>query len=149
MKKPEELEMSVLTVPNGYSLDLRRGGKESGYLYFTLPQLLEGILYHVGFGEAGSEERDTVSALVEGAMAWRDHSGQMKRLLTCETEIKALRHSVSIRDAEIVERKNVIRNLREELASMRERIKQLEAAADSCLERRKPKCEHIENDVEH
>ena len=41
MKKPEELEMSVLTVPNGYSLDLRRGGKESGYLYFTLPQLLE------------------------------------------------------------------------------------------------------------
>ena len=36
MKKPEELEMTVLTVPNGYSLDLRRGGKESGYLYFTL-----------------------------------------------------------------------------------------------------------------
>ena len=36
MKKPEELEVSVLTVPNGYSLDLRRGGKESGYLYFTL-----------------------------------------------------------------------------------------------------------------
>ena len=82
-------------------------------------------------------------------MAWRDHSGQMKRLLTCETEIKALRHSVSIRDAEIEDRKSVIRNLREELASMRERIKQLEAAADSCPERRKPKCEHIENDVEH
>ena len=72
-------------------------------------------------------------------MAWRDHSGQMKRLLACETEIKALRHSVSIRDAEIEDRKSVIRNLREELASMQERIRQLEAAADSCPERRKHK----------
>ena len=45
-RKPIEVKVSVLTLNNGYSLDV--DGK--GYLYFDVVELAKGLILHAGLG---------------------------------------------------------------------------------------------------
>ena len=56
--KKDKLVINVRTVPNGYTLDIEKGEKKQGFMYFNPKKLLDGFIYHVGFEELGevSEE---------------------------------------------------------------------------------------------
>ena len=45
-RKPIEVKVSVMTLTNGYSLDV--DGK--GYLYFDVVELAKGLILHAGLG---------------------------------------------------------------------------------------------------
>ena len=46
VRKPIEVKVSVITLNNGYSLDVN--GK--GYLYFDVVELAKGLILHAGLG---------------------------------------------------------------------------------------------------
>ena len=47
----DKLVINVRTVPNGYTLDIEKGEKKQGFMYFNPKKLLDGFIYHVGFEE--------------------------------------------------------------------------------------------------
>lgn len=82
--------ITVSTVPNGYSLFVDNHSQKKDYLYFSVHDLLDGILYHVGMEEAGAINMDMMKVLLETATKWRDNKALVKELMNKKEEIQAL-----------------------------------------------------------
>ena len=127
MMSEGKILVRVLTVPNGYTLDIERDGRRNGYLYFDIPCLLEGVLFHLAFGEDKTESVEMIHRLLEAAVTWHDREELLRKLVAYENEIKALKRSVAIRDREIEERRSVLGKVRDELEARRKLVKELKA----------------------
>lgn len=87
----DRLKVSVVTVPNGYTLDIEIGGHVQGYMYFTLTELLEGFMYHVGLQEFSPFGKADISVFLEAVSKWQDNEMLVKELLLKEREITLLK----------------------------------------------------------
>ena len=43
--KKDKLVINVRTVPNGYTLDIEKGEKKQGFMYFNPKNALDGFIY--------------------------------------------------------------------------------------------------------
>ena len=126
MKKENKTEVKIVTVPNGYTLDIHKGGTDHGYLYFTLPQLLEGFIYHIGMEEMESVTNVEMHALIEASMTWRDRRDNISAILQLETENQALRNSITALCDKIDSQKHLLAQLREKNSVLRATVKKYE-----------------------
>ena len=60
-RKPIEVKVSVMTLNNGYSLDV--DGK--GYLYFDVVELAKGLILHAGLGRTSPTTKFGRDALLK------------------------------------------------------------------------------------
>lgn len=126
MKKENKTEVKIVTVPNGYTLDIHKGGTDHGYLYFTLPQLLEGFIYHIGMEEMEAITSVEMRDLIEASMTWRDKKENILTILHLETENQAMRHSIAAMCDKIDTQKHLLSQLREKNTILREAVKKYE-----------------------
>ena len=61
VRKPIEVKVSVITLNNGYSLDVN--GK--GYLYFDVVELAKGLILHAGLGRTSPTTKFGRDALLK------------------------------------------------------------------------------------
>ena len=85
--KKDKLVINVRTVPNGYTLDIEKGEKKQGFMYFNPKKLLDGFMYHVGFEELGEVSEEFRAEVMKAAIAWQDNGKLVKLNLKYEAEI--------------------------------------------------------------
>lgn len=122
MAKKEKMNVRIVTTPNGYALDIG----SDGFFYFTIQELLEGFIYHIGFKELGELSMDKISSIVEAAVTWKDNSKLVKQIIALESDNLALRSALSSMEKEIDDKKAYAKTLREKLAEKNTRLKELE-----------------------
>ena len=126
MKKDNKTEVKILTVPNGYTLDINKGGTDHGYLYFTLSKLLEGFIYHIGMEELHAITNDQIHDLIEASMTWRDKRENIFTILQLQTEVQAMNESMAALCHKIDDQRHLLCQLREKNAVLRKTIKEYE-----------------------
>ncbi len=126
MKKEDKTKVRITTVPNGYTLDIHKGGTDYGYLYFTLPKLLEGFIYHIGMEEMETITNVEMRDLIEASITWRDKKENILTILHLETENQAMRQSIAAMCDKIDTQKHLLSQLREKNTILREAVKKYE-----------------------
>ena len=93
----DKLVINVRTVPNGYTLDIEKGEKKQGFMYFNPKKLLDGFIYHVGFEELGEVSEEFRAEVMKAAIAWQDNGKLVKLNLKYEAKINIV-ENLSLRD---------------------------------------------------
>ena len=107
MEKDKKTGVRILTVPNGYVLDINKGGSVYGYLYFTLPKLLEGFIYHMGMEEMNIITNERMHDIIEASLTWRDKRENILTIIQMKTEAQAMHESISTLCSKIEEQKHI------------------------------------------
>lgn len=94
MGKKKQLTIKLITVPNGYTLDMTMDGISQGYMYFTLNELLEGFMYHVGLKEIGVINKDEINIFLTAITKWQDNKQLIVEKIQNEAEIAQLKERV-------------------------------------------------------
>lgn len=80
MKKKELKNITVQTLPNGYSLTFDGMKQSQGYLYFTEEKLLEGFMLHIGLEMTDQLSTETMQDFIVAAMNWNDNEKCVKEI---------------------------------------------------------------------
>lgn len=80
MKKKELKNITVQTLPNGYSLTFDGMKQSQGYMYFTEEKLLEGFMLHIGLHMTDQLSTDTMQDFIVAAMNWNDNEKCVKEI---------------------------------------------------------------------
>ena len=126
MDKDSKIKIKVQTVSNGYTLDIHKDETDFGYLYFTLPKLLEGFIYHIGLEELRAATKEKIHDVIEASLTWRDKRENVLTLLQMNTEVQAMKESVIALCCKIDEQRHLIDQLREKNTVLRKVIKEYE-----------------------
>ena len=99
-------KIKIQTLPNGYALTVG----EYEYMYFSIGELIEGFMYHVGFEEASYINNNEVRKYVQAAASWQaDEGDTAKKMIELTDENERL-------NATIQTNNNVIRRLKEKIS---------------------------------
>lgn len=90
-KKKQLKKITVLTVPNGYTLTYDGMKPAGGHMYFTPEQLLEGFMVHIGLEMTEQLDIDTMQDFIEAACNWKDNASCVKEIEKLRTEVNAMR----------------------------------------------------------
>ena len=120
VKKENRPRITLLTVPNGYSLDICKGETNRGFLYFTIDKLLSGFIYHVGMEELGSATMEKRQEIIEAAVNWRDNKKNIQELQRRNAEVERMREDIAAMSGKIADQRSIINKLREKFAILRE-----------------------------
>ena len=81
MARKEKLkEITVTTLPNGYSLTFDGMKQPNGYMYFTPDKLLEGFMLHIGLNMTDQLNTETMQDFIVAAMKWNDNEKNVKEI---------------------------------------------------------------------
>ena len=100
-----KLVINVRTVPNGYTLDIEKGEKKQGFMYFNPKKLLDGFMYHVGFEELGEVSEEFRAEVMKAAIAWQDNGKLVKLNLKYEAKIKELKTRIATHEKQLCKKK--------------------------------------------
>lgn len=78
------LNVKVTTIPNGYTLDVEK----EKYMYHSLKDLLEGFMYHVGLGELGYTDTQSISEFITAAVVYRADDKKIAKKMKLLTDEK-------------------------------------------------------------
>ena len=88
MTQRDNLNITVSTVANGYTLDLVMGESKQGYMYFTREDLVEGFMYHVGLLETSPSYKGYITRILKAMPIWKDTGELIKKLLRLEDDLQ-------------------------------------------------------------
>lgn len=80
MKKKELKNITVQTLPNGYSLTFDGMKQSQGYMYFNEEKLLEGFMLHIGLNMTDQLSTETMQDFIVAAMNWNDNEKCVKEI---------------------------------------------------------------------
>jgi hypothetical protein len=96
----ELLNIKIQTLPNGYALTV--GSNE--YMYFTVGQLLEGMLYHVGLGETEYAGTEDIREILDAAVAYRADNGNIVKNMVRLTQENERLEALTKKQKKIIEK---------------------------------------------
>lgn len=126
MAKKDQLNIRIVTVPNGYMLDIEKHGTTHGFLYLSLDKLLEGFIYHIGFEELKAVSMEKVGQILEAAVVWKDNAQLVRQLVDLNSEVKTMKQTISSMERELEKKRDYAQTLRNKLAEKSKAIKELE-----------------------
>jgi len=83
--------ITVLTLPNGYSLTYDGMKPAGGHMYFTPEQLLEGFMVHIGLEMTEQLDIDTMQDFIVAACNWKDNAKCVQEIEKLNTQVNGLR----------------------------------------------------------
>ena len=83
--------ITVLTLPNGYSLTYDDMKPAGGHMYFTPEQLLEGFMVHIGLEMTEQLDIDTMQDFIVAACNWKDNAKCVQEIEKLNTQVNGLR----------------------------------------------------------
>lgn len=121
MAKRKLVNIKIETRRNGYDMTVG----EQGYFYFSLAELLEGFLYHVGLDIVKYADKNTIHDLILACATYPKEADAIKAVAKLKAQIEAMEqsHQNSINAIEDLKQRNA--EIAEELAKAREQIKYL------------------------
>ena len=113
------INIKVMTHPNGYDLSI---GDEASYMYFTLAELVEGFMYHVGLDIVKFADEDTIHNLILACATYPKEGDAIQEVAKLEAENEALRQS-HLRDKEAIrDTKDRLARTAQELADTKAKL---------------------------
>ena len=93
MQRPKKhlKKITVLTVPNGYTLTYEGMKPTNGHMYFTAEQLLEGFMVHIGLEMTEQLDINTMQDFIVAACNWKDNAKCVKEIERLNTQLNGLR----------------------------------------------------------
>lgn len=82
-------KITVLTLPNGYSLTYEGMKPTNGHMYFTPEKLLEGFMLHIGLEMTEQLDTETMQDFIVAACNWKDTE-------SCQKEIRDLQYKLRL-----------------------------------------------------
>ena len=118
MGKKKTHKILLVTVPNGYSLEV----DGTGYMYFTLPELVEGFFTHIGLGIANYCEEQVMRDLLTACATYPNEGDAIQAVAKLEAECEALRQSHYRDNAAIRDLKDRLAKTAQELADTKAKL---------------------------
>lgn len=84
-------KITVLTLPNGYSLTYEGMKPTNGHMYFTPEQLLEGFMLHIGLEMTEQLDIDTMQDFIVAACNWKDNAKCIQEIEKLNIQVNGLR----------------------------------------------------------
>ena len=84
-------KITVLTVPNGYTLTYDGMKPTNGHMYFTPEQLLEGFMLHIGLEMTEQLDIDTMQDFIVAVCNWKDNAKCIQEIEKLNTQVNGLR----------------------------------------------------------
>ena len=122
----DRLIVSINTVSNGYTLDLVKGERAQGYMYFNLMELLQGFMYHVGLQEPSPYVKTEISAFLQAVSKWQDNEMNVKELIRREEEIALLKENCSWLENQLAQKKQQNERLKDRKKVLQKKLAQYE-----------------------
>ena len=110
--------VSVRTIPNGYALDV----DTTGYMYYTLAELVEGFFVHVGLGVVDYCDEETMRDLITACGTFPKEGQAIQAAAGLQAKIEALEQSNRRYFREIETRKLQNLKISEELTKIKRRL---------------------------
>lgn len=90
MSRPKKhlKKITVLTLPNGYSLTYEGMKPTNGHMYFTPEQLLEGFMLHIGLEMTEQLDIDTMQDFIVAACNWKDTESCQKEIRDLQSKLR-------------------------------------------------------------
>ena len=133
MAKKQLTKVSVMTVPNGYLLNV--DGK--GYMYFTLQELLEGFFVHVGLNKLDWLDHDTITDLVTACATWPKEGDAIQEAARLTAQVETLQQTHTRNNATIADLKAQIASLSQKLADTTAKLARFLSASKAEDEKKK------------
>ena len=95
--KDEPINVRVRTLPNGYDLDV----DGTGFMYFTINELIEGFFVHVALEEVDYMDKKTMQDLITACAIYPNEGDAIKATTRFHEQIEALEQSHQ-RDASVI-----------------------------------------------
>lgn len=132
------LNIKVVPHRNGYDLTV---GDEASYMYFTLAELIEGFMYHVGLDIVKFADEETIRNLILACATYPKEGDAIQAVAKLEAENEALRQS-HLRDNE------AIRDLKDRLAHTAQELAETKAKLARFVNTiRPPKSQKVDKNI--
>lgn len=127
MAKKQSTEISVQTLPNGYSLDV--DGK--GFMYYTVQDLLEGFFMHAGLRKTDYLDREVIRDLMTACATWPKEGDAIQEAARLTEQVETLQERGD-RNA------STINQLKRQLADTQQKLADATAKLSRFLSAEKP-----------
>lgn len=91
MKKKNIKHICVSTLQNGYTLSFDGMNEKSGYMYFSIEDLLKGFMMHIGLNMTDQLDMDSVDAFLKAVIQWNDNKKCVAEIRRLTTQLNALK----------------------------------------------------------
>lgn len=118
MKRPK---IEVSTVKNGYTLDVE--GHNNGYMYFSVGELLAGILAHIGMGIKEPMEEKEILEVLFGALIGSEYAQKIANMRDSIIKLEGELHEKIERVNKVVSRLREYENIAENLNDRIDRVR--------------------------
>jgi len=127
MAKKQFMNISIQTLPNGYSLDV--DGK--GFMYYTVQELLDGFFMHVGLRKTDYLDREVITDLMTACATWPKEGDAIQEAARLTAQVEALQERGD-RNA------STINQLKRQLADTQQKLADSTAKLSRFLSAEKP-----------
>lgn len=115
-KKLPRIEVRTLT--NGYSLEFEGMQTAGGHMYFSVDQLLQGFMIHIGLKMTAQLDPSTMADFIETAMKWGDNEKAIKEIENLNSKVWVMRRSRGAMAKRLVAERERILALIEDIKSI-------------------------------
>lgn len=93
-KPPKKLpRIEVRTLANGYSLEFDGMETSGGHMYFTVDQLLQGFMIHIGLKKTAQLDPTTMADFIETAMKYNNNEKSIREIESLNSKLWMMRRS--------------------------------------------------------
>ena len=122
-KKKNLKKITVLTVPNGYTLTYDGMKPAGGHMYFTPEQLLEGFMLHIGLEMTEQLDIDTMQDFIVAACNWKDNAKCIQEIEKLNTQVNGLRLRRNGLATKLIAERNRLLTMVEAIRKMEKKFK--------------------------
>jgi len=122
-KKKNLKKITVLTVPNGYTLTYDGMKPAGGHMYFTPEQLLEGFMVHIGLEMTEQLDIDTMQDFIVAACNWKDNAKCIQEIEKLNTQVNGLRLRRNGLATKLIAERNRLLTMVEAIRKMEKKFK--------------------------
>jgi hypothetical protein len=137
MAKKQSTEISVQTLPNGYSLDV--DGK--GFMYYTVQDLLEGFFMHVGLRKTDYLDREVITNLMTACATWPKEGDAIQEAARLTAQVETLQERGNRNTSTINQLKKQLADTQQKLADTTAKLSRLLSAEKPVEKKQQPKSE--------
>lgn len=85
--------IEVRTLQNGYSLEFEGMETSGGHMYFTVDQLLQGFMIHIGLKKTAQLDPTTMADFIETAMKYNNNEKAIREIESLTSKLWMMRRS--------------------------------------------------------
>ena len=115
--------ISVRTLPNGYSLEFEGMKQANGFMYLSKEKLLEGFMLHIGLEMLDQLNTETMQDFIVAACNWKDNKDCVNEIKRLTAALKLMTGKRAALANRIIQERNRYNSFLDDVKSFRSTLK--------------------------